>query len=89
MRSEQQGATVLRGDNKTMVDQTEVSMNHERSRHYRLAQAFIRSAVEEVVKVVHERTDNLEADLNTKILGRVKFEKFFERISGVPQFIKR
>jgi hypothetical protein len=40
---QQDGPTVLRGDNKTMVDQTMVSMNHERSRHYRLAQAFIRS----------------------------------------------
>jgi hypothetical protein len=84
----QVGPTVLRGDNKTMVDQTEVSMNHDRSRHYRLAQAFIRSAVEQgIVKVIHVRTDDLEADMNTKILGRLKFEKFFDCISGRPQFI--
>jgi hypothetical protein len=86
----QVGPTVLRGDNQTMVNQTEVSMNHERSRHYRIAQGFIRSAVEDgIVKIIHDRTDNLEADMNTKILGRVKFQKFFERISGVPQFLKR
>jgi translation initiation factor 2 beta subunit (eIF-2beta)/eIF-5 len=87
---EQKDPTVLRGDNQTMVQQTEVSMNHERSRHYRIAQAFIRSAVEErIVKVVHDRSDNLEADVNTKILGKVKFVKFFNRILGTPQFIDR
>lgn len=87
---EQKDPTVLRGDNQTMVQQTEVSMNHERSRHYRIAQAFIRSAVEErIVKVVHDRSDNLEADVNTKILGKVKFVKFFNRILGAPQFIDR
>ena len=63
-------------------------MNHDRSRHYRIAQVFIRSAVERgIVKVVHERSDNLEADMNTKILGKVLFAKFFERISGQPQFL--
>jgi hypothetical protein len=90
MGFKQIGPTVLRGDNLTMVNQTEVSMNHERSRHYmyRIAQAFIRSAVERgIVKVVHERSDNLEADMNTKILGKVLFAKFFERISGQPQFL--
>ena len=88
MGFQQIGPTVLRGDNLTMVNQTEVSMNHERSRHYRIAQAFIRSAVERgIVKVVHERSDNLEADMNTKILGKVLFAKFFERISGQPQFL--
>lgn len=88
MGFKQIGPTVLRGDNLTMVNQTEVSMNHERSRHYRITQAFIRSAVERgIVKVVHERSDNLEADMNTKILGKVLFTKFFERISGQPQFL--
>ena len=90
MGLEQVGPTVLRGDNLTMVEQSGVSMNHERSRHYRIAQAFIRSAVEDgFVKIVHDCSDNLEADINTKILGRVKFIKFFDRISGFPQVIKK
>ena len=90
MGLEQVGPTVLRGDNLTMVEQSGVSMNHERSRHYRIAQAFIRSAVEDgLVKIVHDCSDNLEADINTKILGRVKFIKFFDRISGFPQVIKK
>ena len=87
---EQVGPTVLRGDNLTMVEQAGLAMNHERSRHYRIAQAFIHHAVEAgLVKIVHDSSENLEADINTKILARVKFIKFFQRISGYPQFLKK
>lgn len=81
------GPTVVKADNKAMIGQTINPINHAQSKHYRIAQHFIRELVKDsVIKFEYAETESNEADMNTKALGLSLFLSHRAMIMG-PQRI--
>ena len=77
--------TVVVVDNDGVVKQSTKAVNHSTAKHYRVAQAFIRSAVDDLalwVEPVH--TSLNPADMFTKALPRDSFTRHRRAIMG-PQ----
>ena len=70
-------ATPVYCDNQGAIRLTKDSAFHARTKHIDIRFHFIRQTAERGDIIVHDcRTDDMIADIFTKPLGRVKFEKF-------------
>ena len=70
-------ATIINEDNQGAIDLSKNAKHHERTKHIDIAHHFIRErvATNEVI-VNYCNTNDMIADVMTKALPRVKFEKF-------------
>jgi hypothetical protein len=77
-------AVELKVDNKSTLALSKNPGFHERSKYIRIKYYFIRSYLdEESIKAGYINTQDQFADLLTKSLGRVKFQKLRARIGMV------
>ena len=82
------GPVVLYIDNKSAIDLTKNPVFHGRSKHIDIRYHFIRECVERGdVIVKHVRTEEQKADVSTKAMSKVKFERM-RKLLGVKNLIK-
>jgi hypothetical protein len=73
----QHEATSIYLNNKSAIELAKNSVHHERSKHIDVKFYFIREQVKEKkVELIHMSSDDQVADIFTKPLTTVKFEKF-------------
>jgi hypothetical protein len=78
-------ATACDVDNAGVIRQSEKSVNHTSAKHYRIAQAFVRERVAELMVILKKvPTDLNEADIFTKALNAPAFMRHRDSIMG-PQ----
>jgi hypothetical protein len=83
---EQKSPTTLLTDNNGVLKQSTKLINHTMAKHYRIAQAYIRSkASSNEVKLEFISTDDNPADIFTKALPPRKFLQFRDRLMGPQQ----
>ncbi len=76
---------LLRNDNSGVVKQSTKQVNHTAAKHYRVTQAFIREQVSEgLLKIEQVASAENTADILTKALGKVLFQKHRTNLMG-PQ----
>ncbi len=76
---------LLRNDNSGVVKQSTKQVNHTAAKHYRVTQAFIREQVNEgLIKIEQVASAENTADILTKALGKVLFQKHRTNLMG-PQ----
>ena len=76
---EQSGATVVFEDNQGAMSLSRNPKDHSRTKHIDVKYHFVRESVEkEIIRVVYCPTAEMVADILTKGLARLKFEKFRE-----------
>ena len=81
MKLKQQGATVIQVDNKSAIELANNSVNHERSKHIDVRFHFIRDHVKEgCVELLHVASQDQVADIFTKLLLKVFFDKYKKMI---------
>jgi len=77
MDLEQLGATVIQVDNKSAIELAKNPVNHERSRHIDVRFHFIRDHVKKgSVELVHVTSQDQVADIFTKPIPKVLFDKY-------------
>lgn len=70
------GSTVLYQDNNGAIDMSKNAKHHGRTKHIDIAHHFIRErVVSNELSVIHCPTGDMLADVMTKGLARVQFEK--------------
>ena len=80
--------TVVASDNAGVVSQSTKVINHTAAKHYRIAQAYIRDLVAQLMVIVVGRgTLDNESDIFTKALGRALYIKHKLEIMG-PQDVE-
>jgi histone deacetylase 1/2 len=86
LRCPQVEPTVIETDNDGVFKQSTKAINHASAKHYRIAQAYIRSKVaDQTVKVISVDTDKNPADFFTKPLGTSAYERHRSAIMGPQQ----
>lgn len=83
------GPVILYIDNKSAIDLAKNPVFHGRSKHIDIRYHFIRECVErgEIV-IKHISSENQRADIMTKALSVIKFEKM-RNLLGVKELVKR
>ena len=82
---EQTGPTVIHADNQGAIALSENPCKHERTKHFDIRHHFIREKVQAgEVLLRYCPTNEMVADLLTKALPRIKFEKF-RREAGISK----
>ena len=77
MKLKQRGATVIQVDNKLVIELAKNPVNHERSKHMDVRFHFIRDHVKEGnLELLHVANQDQVADIYTKPLPKVLFEKY-------------
>jgi hypothetical protein len=85
LRHEQKVRTLLLTDNDGVLKQSTKAINHSTAKHYRIAQAYIRSKVDDdTIEVGPINTSLNPADLFTKALPATSFFRHRATIMG-PQ----
>lgn len=70
------GLVVIYIDNKSVIDLAKNPVFHRRSKHIDVRYHFIRERVEQgEIVIKHVRTEDQRADMLTKSMSTVKFEK--------------
>ena len=78
-------ATVLE-DNKSCIQLTEKTTDHQRTKHIRIRYHYVRELVKEgLVRMQHQHTDQQPADLLTKQLGEYKQQLFTQYVLGMKR----
>ena len=81
MELKQLGATVILVDNKSTIELAKNPVNHERSKHIDVPFHFIRDHVKKgSVELVHVASQDQVADIFTKPLPKVLFDKYKKMI---------
>ena len=81
MKLKQRGATVIQVDNKSVIKLAKNPVNHERSKHINVRFHFIRDHVKEgSVELLHVASQDQVADILTKPLPKVLFDKYKKMI---------
>ena len=81
MELKQLGATVIQIDNKYAIELAKNPMNHERSKHIDICFHFIQDHVKEgSVELLHMASQDQVADIFTKPLSKVLFDKYKKMI---------
>ena len=81
MELKQPGATVIQVDNRSTMELAKNPVNHERSKHIDVRFHFIREHVKKgSVELVHVASQDQVADIFTKPLPKVLFEKYKKMI---------
>ena len=81
MELKQLGATVIQVDNKSAIELAKNPVNHERSKHIDVHFHFIRDHVKKgSFELVHVTSQDQVADIFTKPLPKVLFDKFKKMI---------
>ena len=76
---------LLLNDNSGVVKQSTKQVNHTAAKHYRVTQAFIREQVNEgTLKIEQVASTSNTADILTKALGKLLFQKHRANLMG-PQ----
>ena len=76
MKLKKLGATVIQVDNKSVIEFPKNPVNHERSKHIDIHFHFIRGHVKKgSVELVHVASQDQVADIFTKLLPKVFFDK--------------
>ena len=76
MTFKQERYTVIDQDNKSMIALANHPMNHARTKHINVAHHFIRENIEDkMIELRYCATEDMKADIMTKILPLVKFKK--------------
>lgn len=74
------GPIVLKQDNKSVISLSVNPINHKRSKHYRVAMAYVRDLVERrIVILEYEESAEIIADVLTKALGEAQFWKLLKK----------
>jgi hypothetical protein len=77
---------VLRGDNQAALYLSEKPGKHSKTKHIENKYHYVRDLVErDEVKTSHCGTEEMIADIMTKGLGRVKFQKFRSMMQVIPR----
>ena len=77
---------VVYEDNRSTMKVAENVTALKRSKHIDIRHHFLREHIEnELIKLVHVSTEDQLADVMTKILGRIKFEKFHDIITSAVE----
>ena len=81
MELKQRGAIVIQVDNKSAIELAKNTVNHERSKHINIRFHFIRDHVKEGnVELLHVASQNQVADIFTKLLPKLLFDKYKKMI---------
>lgn len=84
MALKQQGATVIRVDNKSAIELAKNPVNHERSKHIDVRFHFIRDHVNKgSVELVHVASQDQVADIFTKPLPKILLDKYKKMIGMI------
>lgn len=76
------GPTTLYEDNNSCIAQTENPLHHKRTKHIDIAYHLTRQMVEEnVVRLERVDSENQLADMFTKPLGPMRFQKLFKMLN--------
>ena len=76
MRLGVEGSTVIYEDNNGAIDLSKNAKNHNRTKHIDIAYHFTRERVQSgELKILHCRTSEMTADILTKGLLRIQFQK--------------
>ena len=77
MELKQRGATVIQVDNKSAIELAKNPVNHESSKHIDVRFHYIRDHVKERnVELLHVASQDQVADIFTKPLPKVLFNKY-------------
>jgi hypothetical protein len=77
---------VLLGDNKAALYLSEKPGKHSKTKHIENKYHYVRNLVEQnEVRTEHCSTEEMIADIMTKGLGRIKFQKFREMMQVIPR----
>lgn len=83
------GQVILYIDNRSAIDLAKNSIFHGRSKHIDIRHHFIREYVEQgKIVIKHVSTNEQQADVLTKVLSTVKFEKM-RKLLGVKDLQTR
>ena len=84
MELKQRGATVIQVDSKSAIELENNPVNHERSKHIDVRFHFIRDHVKEgSVELLHVASQDQVADIFTKPLSKVLFDKYKKMIGMI------
>ncbi|KAK2980779.1 hypothetical protein RJ640_009564 [Escallonia rubra] len=85
----QESATELYCDNKSAIKMAKNPVYHSRTRHIALKHHFIREAIDKgLIQLEFCKSDDQMADIFTKALPKVKFQKFREALGVQRHHIK-
>ena len=70
-------------DNQACIAMTKNAVNSQKVKHFAIKLHFLQEKIDEkVLEVKFCPTENMTADILTKALGRVKFQRFSKEIAG-------
>ena len=82
--AEQKLPMLIFEDNTSAIAIASQKVSSQRTRHLHIQMHYIREQVQlKRVQIVHMRTENMVADMNTKALDRVKYERFRDMMLGL------
>ena len=82
--------TVILCDNQSCIKMTENPVFHDKSKHIEFRYFYIRDMIQKgAIKLQYVSIDEQVADILTKLLSRVKFEYFRDKLGVVRKDLPR